>query len=75
MTDNVVPAIVRVEVAEGLGIDILRQIRHTDDIPRMVVEVVVNAVSAFCFNRRDVAHAGARQQPLRLTIDLLGIGL
>ena len=59
-------SLIGVEIAEGLRIDIFRQIFHADNIPRMVIEVVIDAIGPLFLHRRDLADPRSRQQRLRL---------
>jgi hypothetical protein len=44
MAHNIMVRLIRVEIAEGLRVDIFRQVFHADNIPRVVIEVVINAI-------------------------------
>ena len=67
MAHNIMVRLIRVEIAEGLRVDIFRQVFHADNIPRVVIEVVINAIGPLFLYRRDLADPRPRQQRLRLT--------
>ncbi len=44
MTHDIMVRLIRVEIAEGLRVDIFCRVFHADNIPRVVIEVVINAI-------------------------------
>lgn len=58
MAHDIMIRLIRVEIAEGLRIDIFRQILHADNIPRVIIEVVIDAIRSLFLYRRDLADPG-----------------
>ncbi len=58
MAHDIMVRLIRVEIAEGLRVDIFRQVFHADNIPRVVIEVVINAIGPLFLYRRDLADPG-----------------
>lgn len=58
MAHDIMVRLIRVEIAESLRVDIFRQVFHADNIPRVVIEVVINAIGPLFLYRRDLADPG-----------------
>lgn len=71
MAHDIMVRLIRVEIAESLRVDIFRQVFHADNIPRVVIEVVINAIGPLFLYRRDLADPRSRQQRLRLGLHRL----
>ncbi len=58
MAHDIMVSLIRVEIAEGLRVDIFRRVFHADNIPRVVIEVVIDAIGPLFLYRRDLADPG-----------------